>query len=452
VHDVYVIDGGVHYARNGDVRLAYRVLGEGDPTLVWVPGWVSNVDLLVDPDLPFTPFFEQLAQRTRFVAWDKRGTGQSDPVTRVPPLDERMDDLHAVMDAAGADSPSLFGVSEGGPMSILFAATYPERARSLILYGTLPRFTPEPPDFPWGFNSDQAAAYHQEVETRWGEGALADAFFGSIADVPGFREMYGRIQRASASPMMASMLWQAVSEIDVRPVLQTIRTPTLVLGRRGDVVAPIEAAAALAAAIPDAQFQELPPGPHGLFDDAMASAILDFVCDTTPEEVGERVLATVMFTDIVSSTELLSAHGDAHWRHELDVHDRLVDRLLSKYGGRRAKHTGDGVFALFDGPTKAARCGLELVPTLAGLGIHVRVGVHTGECEQRGDEWSGMAVHIGARIGSMAQADEVLVSRTVRDLSAGSALRFDSLGPQLLKGLAEETEVFRVSKPVGVPF
>jgi class 3 adenylate cyclase len=184
----------------------------------------------------------------------------------------------------------------------------------------------------------------------------------------------------------------------------------------------------------------------------MASAILDFVCDTTPEEAGERVLATVMFTDIVSSTELLSAHGDAHWRHELDAHDRLVDRLLSKYGGRRAKHTGDGVFALFDGPTKAARCGLELVPTLAGLGIHVRVGVHIGECEQRGDEWSGMAVHIGARIGSMAQADEVLVSRTVRDLSAGSALRFDSLGPQLLKGLAEETEVFRVSKPVGVPF
>lgn len=447
-----MLDGGVHYATNGDFRLAYRVLGDGDTTLVWIPGWISNVDMLDDHEAPFTGFFEQMAEEVRFVAWDKRGTGLSDPVTQAPPLDERMDDLRAVMDAVGAKRPTLFGISEGGPMSILFAATYPERVQSLILYGTLPRFTPELPDYPWGFGPERLTEFEDEIRTHWGEGALADTFFGPIADVPGFRDFYGRIQRASASPRMALMLWQAVAQIDVRQVLQAVRTPTLVLGRDGDLVAPIEAAASLAAAIPNAQFRELPPGPHGLFDDAMASEILDFVCGTRHEEKSERVLSAVLFTDIVSSTELLSAHGDAHWCHELDAHDRLVDRLLSKFDGRRAKHTGDGVFALFDGPTKAARCGLELVPALAGRGMHVRVGVHIGECERRGDEWSGTAVHVGARIGGMARADEVLASRTVRDLSAGSGLRFDSLGAQHLKGFTEATEIFRVSKPKGAAF
>jgi pimeloyl-ACP methyl ester carboxylesterase/class 3 adenylate cyclase len=450
--DVGVFDGGVRYARNGDFRLAYRILGDGDPTLVWVPGWISNVDMLDDAESMFTGFFEQLAEQTRFVAWDKRGTGLSDPVTAVPPLDERMDDLHAVMDAAGAERPALFGVSEGGPMSILFAATFPERVQSLVLYGTLPRFARELPDYPWGFDTAQIAEYEDDIREHWGEGALADAFFGPIADVPGFRDFYGRIQRCSASPRMALMLWQAVAKIDVRPILSSVRTPTLVLARRGDEVSPPEAASALADAIPGAEFHELPPGPHGLFDDAMASAILDFVCGTTHEQKSERVLSAVLFTDIVSSTAMLSAHGDAHWRHELDVHDRLVDRVLSKFDGRRAKHTGDGVFALFDGPTKAARCGLELVPALAVKGMHVRVGVHIGECEKRGDEWSGTAVHVGARIGGMAQADEVLASRTVRDLSAGSGLRFESLGQRQLKGFNEETEVFRVTKPKGVSF
>jgi pimeloyl-ACP methyl ester carboxylesterase len=442
-----VSDRRVHYARNGDVRLAYRVFGDGDTTLVWVPGWISNVDYWDDPDSPYLPFVEQLANDTRFVSWDKRGTGLSDPVTRVPPLDERMDDLHAVMDAVDADCPALFGVSEGGPMSILFAATYPERVQSLVLYGTLPRFAPELPDYPWGFTPEQTAAYQDEIETRWGEGAMAEIFFGPLADVPGFRDLYGRMQRASASPTMALMLWKALEKIDVRPVLNAVRVPTLVLARRGDEVANPEAGAAMAARIPDAQFRELPPGPHALFDDALASAILDFVCGTHSDGANERVLSTVLFTDIVGSTELLSAHGDTQWRHELDAHDRVVESMLAKYGGRRAKHTGDGVFALFDGPTKAARCGLELIPALATRGIHIRAGVHIGECERRGDEWSGMAVHVGARIGAMAGPNEVLASRTVRDLSVGSGLRFESLGAQRLKGLSEEVDVYRVTRP-----
>ena len=440
-------DTRVHYARNGDVHLAYRVWGDREPTLLWIPGWVSNVSLWDEGTALFTPFLDDLVQRTRLVAWDKRGTGLSDPVTHVPALDERMDDLRAVMDAVGADCPAIFGISEGGPMSLLFAATYPERVRSLVLYGTLPRFTPDLPDFPWGFTPEEVAKHYEDIEKNWGEGALADVFFGDLVhEVPGFLELYAESQPKCASPRMAKMLWDSLSKIDVRPLLDTVRVPTLILGRPGDLVAPVEAAQALAASIPNAEYLELPPGPHGLFDEAMAAAIVEFVCDNPGDSANERVLSTVLFTDIVGSTERLSAEGDVHWRHELDLHDRVIDGLLTKYGGRRAKHTGDGVFALFDGPTKAARCGLEMIPALATRGIRIRAGVHIGECERRGDEWSGTAVHVGARIGAMAGPDEVLASRTVRDLSAGSGLRFDSLGSQRLKGIPEETEVFRVSR------
>jgi pimeloyl-ACP methyl ester carboxylesterase len=439
----------VRYARNGDVRIAYRVIGSGDATMVWTPGWISNLDLLDNPLNPFAGLLQQLDGVTRIVTFDKRGTGLSDPVTRIPPLDERMDDLHAVMDAAGLDSPvSLFGVSEGGPMSILFAATFPERVRNLVLYGTVPRFTQQPPDWPWGHSSAQHQAYAEDIDTHWGEGALADLLFGSVvADMPGFRELLGNIQRLCASPMMAQMLWRALMDIDVRAVLDLVRTPTLVLTRSGDEVAPIDGARAMAAAIPGAKLVELSPGPHALMDDELAAAIRDFVCDRPAPATNERVLSTVLFTDIVGSTEQLSATGDAHWRHQLDAHDKVVDWLLGKYGGNRAKHTGDGIFALFDGPTKAARCALDLVPALATRGIRIRAGVHTGECERRGAEWSGTAVHVGARIGAMAGPDEVLASRTVRDLSAGSGLCFASLGAHRLKGLPEDTEVFQVTTP-----
>ena len=252
---------------------------------------------------------------------------------------------------------------------------------------------------------------------------------------------------------MAKLWWKAFMEIDVRGVLASVRAPTLVLSRPGDRLVPIEAAAALAAAIPEAHFQPLSPGPHGPFDIIadIVPSVVEFVCEKPSERADERVVKTVLFTDIVSSTELLSARGDAHWRRQLNAHDKVVDCLLEKYGGRRAKHTGDGVFALFDGPTKAARCALELVPALATRGIRIRAGVHTGECERRGDEWSGMAVHTGARIGALAGAGEVLASRTVRDLSAGSGLTFESLGPQRLKGLPEEVDVYRVTTPTSGP-
>lgn len=441
--------GRVRYARNGRVRLAFREFGDGDTTVVWNPGWFSNVDLVDEPGSPVTVFAELLSQRTRLIVWDKRGTGLSDPATHVPPLDERMDDLHAVLDAAGADRPAFFGMSEGGPMSLLFAATYPERVHSLVMYGVVARFSQELPDHPWGFTAREQLEHLESIENHWGEGALADLFFGDFAGIPGFRDLYGRYQRAGASPAMATWLWQALMEIDVRAILGSIRSPTLVLARPGDLMARLEAAAAMAGAIPDAQFKALPEGPHSLIDDAVASAVLDFVCGTSVVVADERVVKTVLFTDIVGSTEQLSARGDERWRRELDAHDRVVARLLNRHGGRRAKHTGDGIFALFDGPTKAARCTLELIPALAAQGILIRAGLHTGECERRDDEWSGVAVHTGARICASADGGEVLVSRTVRDLSAGSGLTFTSLGSRRLKGLPEEVDLYRLTYPTG---
>ncbi|RDH78690.1 alpha/beta fold hydrolase [Mycolicibacterium moriokaense] len=437
----------VRYARNGDVRLAYRVFGDGEVTLVWVPGWVSNIDMYDDPTTPFAPAVAQLARRTRLVVWDKRGTGLSDPVTRVPPLDERMDDLHAVLDAVGAERPALLGVSEGGPMSVLFAATYPERVRSLVLYGTAARFVSEPPDFPWGVPPDQMEVGAANIDENWGTGFLAERILGIAADVPGVREMLGKYERASASPTIAAMLWRSIAEIDIRAILDTVRTPTLVLARPGDRMVSVEASQALAAGIPGAVFRALPRGAHAAFDidDSFAGETLAFVCGGDEPVVGERVLTTVLFTDIVDSTAQAAAAGDARWRHRLDAHDQVVDRLLAKYGGHREKHTGDGIFALFDGPTKAVSCGLDLVPALATRGIRIRVGVHIGECERRGDEWSGLAVHTGARIGAMAGPGEVLASRTVRDLSSGSGLGFESLGGHRFKGLPDEIEVFRVT-------
>ncbi len=247
---------------------------------------------------------------------------------------------------------------------------------------------------------------------------------------------------------MAGLLWQSLMEIDVRDVLSSVRSPTLVLHRRGDRAASIEAAAAMAAAIPNATFRELPTGDHFLVDitEVLASEVLSFVIgEQRSAPPTEHVLATVLFTDIVRSTEAVSARGDERWRRQLDAHDEIVDRQVAAHGGRKIKDTGDGVFAVFDGPTKAARCALALVPALATRGLHIRAGIHTGECERRGDDWSGLAVHVGARVGAMAGAGEVLVSRTVRDLSAGSGLVFEDRGTHQLKGVDEAAQLFRVS-------
>jgi class 3 adenylate cyclase/pimeloyl-ACP methyl ester carboxylesterase len=440
-------EGRVRYARNGDARLAYRVCGKAEPTLVFVMGSVlGTVDTVDQPTSPYLPFLDALLPRARVVLWDRRGNGLSDPVRHIPSLDERVGDLRAVLDAAGIERAVLFGSGEGGPVGIQFAATHPERVHSLVLAGTAARFTQDLPDFPWGFTEAQLAAQLDDIDIHWGEGALAELVFGSTADVPGVREEFGRLQRSVSSPTLARMLWQGDMEVDVRDVLGDVHAPTLVLARPGNPFVPFEASAALAAGIADAQLRTLPPGEHHAFDiaDVLLSEVFDFVGGKPSIAKSERVLITALFTDIVGSTELVSARGDTHWSHQLNIHDMVVDGLLAKHGGRRAKHTGDGVFAVFDGPTKAARCGLELVTALATRGIRIRAGVHAGECERRGAEWSGLAVHVGARVAAMAGPGEVLTSRTVRDLSAGSDLDFEHRGAHRLKGLPEDTTLYRV--------
>jgi pimeloyl-ACP methyl ester carboxylesterase len=355
---------------------------------------LSNVDTIDEPGSPYAEAVHLTSQSTRFIVWDRRGTGLSDPSTQSLSIDQRIDDVQAILDAAGADRAAFFGTSEGGSMSVLFAATHPKRVHSLVLYGTAARYSQDLPDFPWGFTPAEIESRLDEIDSRWGEGALADRFYGATADTPGLREMFGKLQRGMVSPTMAKLWWKAFMEIDVRGVLGSVRAPTLVLARPGNRMVPIEAAAALAAAIPEAHFRPLLPGPHSPFDIVadLVPSIVEFVCEKPIKRADERILNTTLFTDIVGSTEQLCATGDTHWRHQLNAHDKVVDWLLEKYGGHRVKHTGDGVFALFEGPTKAARCALELVPALAARGIRIRAGVHTGECERRGDEWSGMAV------------------------------------------------------------
>lgn len=440
-------DNRVRYARNGDVRLAYRVFGDSGPVVIWSPGWVVNdVDNIDEPTSPYARLVNRFAQSMQFVMWDRRGTGLSDPADHVLTLEERVSDLSAVVDAVGEERPSLSGTGDGGAIAIMFAAMYPERIHRLCLYGTAARFSQDPPDHPWGFSSEEITQQLDEIDQHWGDGALAELFHNEASEIAGVRPAFGRRQRSIASPTMAKLWWQAFVDVDVRGVLGAIQAPTMVLARPGDRLVPIEAAAALAAAIPHAQFRQFASGPHNSFDiiDDIAEQGLEFICGSAGSAAHERMVKTVMFTDIVGSTERLSAHGDARWRHRLDAHDELMERLLARYGATFTSHTGDGYFALLEGPTSAARCALELVPELATRGIPIRIGIHTGECERRGTEWSGLAVHTGARIGAMAGAGEVLVSRTVRDLSAGSGLRFEALGPQRFKGLTDEIEVFRV--------
>ena len=434
------------YAKSGGVSIAYQVLGEGPLDVVFLPGFVSNVEFYWE--LPSTTrIFERLASFSRVVLWDKRGTGLSDPVDRVPTLDERVDDLMAVMDTVGSERAAFFGVSEGGPMGLLFSATHPERTAALVLYGASPKFSSSP-DWDWGWSADEIAERLDEIERDWGDAALISLFAPNQVDNEAVRYAWGRYQRTGASPGMGRAVYEALCEIDCREVLSAISVPTLILHPTGDRVADVRAARYMAERIPGAQMVEFPSDDHLLLmldPDPIVDEIEQFLTGVRHEAQSNRVLATVMFTDIVGSTVRAAELGDQRWRDLLATHDAAVRRELNRYEGREVKTTGDGFLATFAAPSRAIACACALRDAVHQFGLDVRVGLHTGECEIMGADVGGLAVHTGARVAAHAGAGEVLVSSTVKDLVAGARIGFVDRGTHELKGVPGEWRLFAVT-------
>jgi class 3 adenylate cyclase len=431
------------YARSGDAHIAYQVFGEGDVDLVFVPGFVSNIEHYWQ--MPAVPqLLERMGSFARVLIFDKRGTGLSDPVTSTPPLEQRMDDMQAVMDAAGMEQAALYGISEGGPASILFAATYPERTSALVLYGASPRFRADA-EAPGGAPEDVIEAVLADVPVRWGEGALLDVFAPSAAGDPDMEEVWGRFQRAGASPAMATSVMTALYEIDVRDILPHINVPTLILHRTGDRVARIGGARYMAERIPGARLVEFEGDDHVPFTgdfEPIVDEMEEFLTGSRQAKPLDRVLATVMFTDIVDSTRRAAEAGDRRWRDLLSGHDELTRRQIERFRGREIKTLGDGFLATFDGPARGIACAAAIRDGVRPLGLEVRAGLHTGECELAGDDVRGMAVNIGARIGALAEPGEVLVSGTVKDLVVGADLEFADRGEHELKGVPGTWHLF----------
>src|SRR6476646_4251617 len=434
------------YALSGDAHIAYQVFGEGDLDLVFVPGFVSNIEHYWEmPQVP--DVLERLGSFARVVIFDKRGTGLSDPVAGPPPLEQRMDDMQAVMDAVGLERASLFGISEGGPASVLFAATYPERTSSLVLYGSTPRFRTDS-DISWGATDEEIEAIIAEASARWGDGALLRLLAPAAAGDPGMYEVWAKFQRASASPAMARAVMAALFEIDVRDILPTIGVPTLILHRTGDLVAPVEGARLMAETIPDARLIEFEGSDHVPFTgdfEPILDEMEEFLTGTRQARPLDRILATVMFTDLVDSTRRAADVGDRRWGELIERHDELTRRQLDRFRGREVKTLGDGFLATFDGPARAIECASAIRDGVRPLGLEVRAGLHTGECELAGDDVRGMAVNIGARIGAIAAANEVLVSGTVKDLVVGADLEFADRGEHELKGVPGTWRLFAAS-------
>ena len=436
----------IRYAANGDIHLAYCSLGDGPLDLVLVHGSLTNLEVLWDiPE--YRGYCERLASFARVICFDKRGMGLSDRV-RAGTLEERMDDVRAIMDAAGSETAVLKGVSEGGPLSMLFAATYPERTQALVLCGAeVKEETTD--DWPWGEATREEFEEYMTIENiveRWGKGGVLAYVAPGKRDDERLRQLFGRLQVQSASPHDAVAFMRMAFEIDVRHVVSAINTPTLIVHRVDDRVCHVENARWLARSIDGAKYVELPGDTHlpWIDGDDIMDEIREFLTGVREPAEPERVLATVLFTDIVGSTERARELGDRRWRDLLEHHHELVRRDLERFRGREVDTAGDGFLATFDGPARAIRSGRAIVDSVRGLGLEVRAGLHTGEVELAGAAVRGIAVHTGARVASHAGAGEVLVSQTVKDLVAGSGIEFEDRGAHELKGIPGEWRLYAV--------
>ena len=436
------------YAKSGDYHIAYQAIGTGPFDLVFMHGWISHIEHMWE-EPRVARFLDRLASFSRLILIDKRGTGMSDPVPldRLPTLEERMDDVRAVLDAVGSKRTAFLGTSEAGALSLLFAATYPSRTTALVLLNSYARLA-YAPDYPQGIPAEQAQGLLQAIEEGWGKGVAFEALVASQADNASMKSWWARYQRLAASPGAAVTLLRSAFETDARSVLPTIKVPVLVLHRAGDPFTGPEHGRYLAERVPGAKYVELSGVDHLFFAedmDPLLSEIQEFLTGVPEAREPDRVLATVMFVDIVSSTEHATRLGDRQWRDVLDRYYAIARRQLARFRGREIDTAGDGLFATFDGPARAIRCAKTIADEVSVLEIAVRVGIHSGECEVIGDKVGGIAVHTGARIAGQAGPSEVLVSSTVKDLVAGSGIRFEDRGRHQLKGVPSEWSLFAVA-------
>jgi class 3 adenylate cyclase len=436
----------IRYTRSEDgTSIAYAVAGEGPFDLLCIPGFVSHLEVFWEAP-GADRYFGRLASFSRLIMFDKRGQGLSDRPPTPPTLEQSAADARAVLDAAGSEKAAVYGISEGGPMSVLLAATHPDRVSALALYATWPRML-EGPDYPAGLPPELFERFIGAVRRDWGGPVGLNLWApGLVGDKAG-EQWWARLLRQGTSPAGAEALIRLYTQVDIRSVLPAIAVPTLVVHRIGDRMVPIEAARVLARGIPGAKLVELPGQDHvPIVDpDQIVDEVEEFLTGTRQGPEPDRMLATVMFTDIVDSTKRAAELGDSRWRALIERHDQLMRRELERHRGRAVKTMGDGFLATFDGPARGIRCAMSAREAVRELGIEIRAGLHTGECEMMGDDIGGIAVNIGARVGAAAGPGEVLVSRTVTDLVAGSGIEFADRGPHALKGVPGEWQLYAVA-------